>query len=308
MGFSLYLNSRIELEGWDLEITFRSLAEKNKRKKTQAAIIILMMCGIALPHANASAEEQLPDGRPIELSVPTDVSGAENTGGIPAFITAGAPMEVLHTIIDSPDFGGERDGWGIRLRKAKEKKPADFNLNFNPLLEKIKQTFAVILRTALIGLIVFIAILIFRYVRKYRGRGSLFARSSPLQPIPPGAQTDIHAMLAQSQELFDQGRLRYAWGLCVAAIFKSLTVYHGVAFPPGATEYDCITAARTAGGDQLAVPVNHWIAFAYGGRLPPADSFGEAVAYCRSLALPAAKPDDGTETAPGTLRDGEHHE
>jgi hypothetical protein len=32
MGFSLYINSRIEVEGWDIEITFRSFAEKLRKK------------------------------------------------------------------------------------------------------------------------------------------------------------------------------------------------------------------------------------------------------------------------------------
>jgi hypothetical protein len=32
MGFSLYINSRIEVEGWDIEITFRSLAEKLRKE------------------------------------------------------------------------------------------------------------------------------------------------------------------------------------------------------------------------------------------------------------------------------------
>jgi hypothetical protein len=32
MGFSLYINSRIEVEGWDIEITFRNLAEKLRKK------------------------------------------------------------------------------------------------------------------------------------------------------------------------------------------------------------------------------------------------------------------------------------
>ena len=281
MGFSLYINSRIELEGWDMEITFKALAEKSKLKKNiqTAALAIFLATGLLLPQRNVSAE----------------------TINNNFFSSEAVPMEVLQEILASPDFGGERDSWSIRLKNQKEKETPDFNFNFNPWLEIIKQAFAYILRLALICLIVLTAILIFHYVRKFRGGKTIFNMRRSLRTVQRSEDAEPAALLAQSRSHFSRGELRLAWGLCIAALFRTLTLHHGIAFQPGATEYDCLSAARSCGQDRkLAVPVNHWIQFAYGGQIPPEDSYHEAVAYCMSLAHPA--PD---AAVPGTAADSQ---
>ena len=302
MGFSLYLNCRVELEGWDLEILFRGLAEKNRHKNpARTAALIFLAAALLLPARSAVTQEN-----------PPGASGAENAA-VNAFVFHDdIPLETLQKILDSPDFGGERDGWGIRLKqKDKEKKQPELNLNFSPLLEKIKQFFALMLRSVLIGIAVILAIVLFIYIRRHSGGRSLFKKSGTARAISGAGGISPQALLEQSQEFFRRGELRQAWGLCIAALFRSLAVYRNMVFPPDATEYECLSAARAAADyAALAVPVNYWIAFAYAGRLPPHDSYQQAVAYCAGLAEAAleAAPDERQAARSGIARNGAAHE
>ena len=77
--------------------------------------------------------------------------------------------------------------------------------------------------------------------------------------------------------------LRQAWAHCLAGTLAAWR-RRGVAFPPDATEYDCLALVRKAvsgGGasdqDGLARLVGAWVAFAYGGRTPPAEEFEESL-------------------------------
>ena len=289
MGFSLYLNCRVELEGWDLEILFRGLAEKNKRKNpSRVLVMVFFALALLLPCGNTAAEEAIDNGQ-----------GAVSNGQV--------PLDALAEILASPDFGGMRDGWGIRLKQDRDKTQPDLNLNINPFLEKIKQTIAFILRMGLIGLIVFLAVLIFLRIRKSLGGRSIYKKNAAIQAIQGADNLSPQTLLAQSLDYFSCGQLRQAWGLCIAALFRALTLYRGIAFPPGATEYDCLNVARHAlpsQADSLSIAVNHWIAYAYAGRLPPQDSYMEAVAYCRGIAaLPSAEQPAEQGQLPGAAHE-----
>ncbi len=54
-GFALYLNRRTELEGWDLEIAFRRLAQK-----ATAAPMLVMLLALAMTATGLAAETQAP--------------------------------------------------------------------------------------------------------------------------------------------------------------------------------------------------------------------------------------------------------
>ncbi|MCC6195938.1 MAG: DUF4129 domain-containing protein, partial [Burkholderiales bacterium] len=56
-GFSLYLNRRSELEGWDLEVEFRRMSERHAGARARLAPIALaaVVLGFALPHTEAHA-------------------------------------------------------------------------------------------------------------------------------------------------------------------------------------------------------------------------------------------------------------
>jgi hypothetical protein len=197
-------------------------------------------------------------------------------------------MESLQIILGSPDFGGETDSWGIRLKNPPEER--DFpEYNFHPLMERLRQIFANVLRFLLISLIATLIILLFLYVRKIT--------TIKKSPINRSSITTLHGIPAESPKkllekavnFFQQDNLRMAWGYCIAAVILSWQLYRGLVFPPNATENDCVNLVELSSScdidekNTFSVLIKNWVNFAYAGRLPPSGSFEEAVNFCKNL-------------------------
>ncbi|MDR3248939.1 MAG: DUF4129 domain-containing protein, partial [Treponema sp.] len=101
--------------------------------------------------------------------------------------------------------------------------------------------------------------------------------------------------------LYSQGLHREAWGRCYAAALAAFTRYGGIRFPPGATEYRCLslvrlrtqtTGLRTPGhGSAFAELIRHWVALAYGGSVPPDGAFEDSLAWVGALCRPEIPPE-----------------
>jgi hypothetical protein len=275
MGFGLYLNSRVEVEGWDIEIMFRGFAETHKRKKNISAALVLALVFFLIPPVRGFAADES-----------ADRSGV--TGNLFAANGADAPLETLRTILDSPDFGGERDGWGIRWKNPRQPKEKP-GLDLSPWLEPVMRFFAAALRLLVIAFAAFLAVFLLFQLRK-ADRGRPAPRRRPvMKGLRNAGGESPEALLQKARAFFAQGDLRRAWGFCAAAAIGSWPAYRGLAFPPDATEYGCVELVRASGAgrhneaEAFAALVNHWVSFAYGGQLPPEGSFEEALTFCESL-------------------------
>ena len=264
MGFSLYINSRIEVEGWDLEIKFRSFSQKyGKQIKKSVLLFVFYLACVFLP-VNTYADDLQPS------------PAGENV-----------PFEELQNILESPDFGGEEDSWGIRLKKPPEKREPS-NTDFSPFFEKIRLIFASLLRIFLIAIIIALAVVLFIFARK------LIYNRIPVKKKPEvtalrGIQSkNPDELLEKSLDYYKQGELRLAWGYCTAAVILSWQLYRSVVFPPNVTENECadivnLTQPNSGETKIFGYLIKYWVNFAYAGRIPPLESFNEAVNYCRSL-------------------------
>jgi hypothetical protein len=260
MGFSLYINSRINAEGWDIEIMFRSFAEKLKNKKNFFMIIILCLVFMFIPEKISS-------------------DGWESSQD--------APLELLQKIFDSPEFGGEKDTWNIRLKKPFEQVNIP-DIQINPMTERLRIIFASVLRFIVISLFAILAVFLFIYARKLVNERNTSVKKSSmtvLRGIPGKNPDDI---LKDSVNFFEQGNLRMAWGYCTAAAILSWSLCRSPAFPLNATESDCADMVRSMHGSHpdaqdFCTLINHWINFAYAGQLPPEGSFEKAAAFCRRI-------------------------
>jgi hypothetical protein len=285
MGFGLYINSRVEVEGWDIQLLFRNFAEEKKKKAaprgTVPVSIILMMIVLLPLKGYAETSEPPPDGE------------------TPA-------LEILHEILNAPDFGGEKEGWGIRFKEQKERREwPDFNSL--PRIEKVKLAVGYILRSLVILSIAALGIFSLRrlyILGRKKGWGPLASRDSPGKGsvktrgiIPPVRQSPAF-LLDRAQDLYLGGRIREAWAACLAGAIAAYTRRRGVFFPPDATEYDCLALVRasdaeaavgnevppqTAGEGGFAGLVLCWIDLAYRGIPPGMGTFEAALAFCRSL-------------------------
>jgi hypothetical protein len=262
MGFSLYINSRINVEGWDIEIMFRSFAEKIKNKRINGVLIIFFVFCMFLPNNISAADWEF-----------------EKADG-------DVPLEILKDIQNSPEFGGEEDSWGIRLKKPINLDYApDFNVN--PFLEKLRLIFANILRFILIVLITALAVILLFYVRRLVYERNMSGKGPSVKILHGIPAENPDELLQKAKACFEQNNLRMAWGYCTAAVIISWSAFRGLVFPPNATENDCADMVRQTGNSEEAKNfckiINHWINIAYAGKNPPEGSFEEASAFCRSL-------------------------
>jgi hypothetical protein len=94
-GFGLYLNRRVQLEGWDLELSFRDLARR-ARSRMGAGLVLAALLALAAPAARALQ------------SVPPAPAGPARP----------EPKEILAEVLKAPEFASRRQDWGLRPRRA----------------------------------------------------------------------------------------------------------------------------------------------------------------------------------------------
>ena len=264
MGFSLYINSRIETEGWDLEITFRDFAqcaEKFKNGLKNTALIILLSVCLFLPAKTFAddADQAMPD----------------------------VPLETLKAILDSPDYGSVEESWGIRFKNQQERQREEIEFD-SDLLLRIKQIFAYTLRFILICVIAFLLALLFIYLRKIQLNRNVTSDNYSENILLSSHEEDPALLLEKAVNFHKRGETRLAWGYCAAAAIQSWSIYCGIKFPADAAENDCVNLVIEKSNNSRQAAdfgkyIKMWIYFAYAGRLPPEGSFEEAVNYCITL-------------------------
>jgi hypothetical protein len=264
MGFSLYINSRVEVEGWDLEIKFRSFAEKHRKQILKSALLLVFCFACVVFPARTFADDW------------QSSAAGENV-----------PFEELQNILGSPDFGSEKDSWGIQLKKPQEEKETP-DVDFSPAFEKLRLIFANILRIFLVLSVIALAVISLIFTRK------MIYKKIPVKKKP--AITALHGinagnpetLLQKSLNYYNLGELRLAWGYCTAAAILSWQIYRSVYFPPNATESDCadIITLTQSNSDEAKIfdnLIRYWVNLAYAGKLPPPESFNEAYIYCKEI-------------------------
>jgi hypothetical protein len=319
MGFGIYINSRVEAEGWDLEILLRQFAESHARTPGPPAkgpdgpppdgreehqpgplkagaltrAPLLLCLGLALIPLKGYAAETAETSADISA-----VISAEALVGSFEEVFAGkdgeAPEELLAEILRSPDFGEKREGWGIRF-KQREYEPSPEYLPA-PRIEAIKRGFAYALRFCMILALGGAVVFTFLHRQKFRREPALPKTGTSREILTP-SQDDPRLLLDQAELCQNQGRYREAWALCFSGAIAAYR-YRGIRFPPGATEYECLSLVRSAEGDPsgeaggFAALVLGRVSLAYGGKVPEPGTFESALAFCRSL-LPAGNGEGG---------------
>jgi hypothetical protein len=275
MGFSLYINSRVETEGWDIELLFKTCVEKIKKsRKTLAASALILFLFFAGGRTPAFCNDEQKTVKP-ELLIP-----------------APAPKEAekaLERVLESPEFGSKKPGKGIQFKQS-DRPSNNFNWPNNLNFPGLKEILGIILRFLVVAALVTVLIIAAFYI--YRRRGMLFfKREKGKSTVYDPAPEKCRELLQKAEELYKKGRIREAWALCLKAfisVFSELWYCH---LPPEATEYEALTlirkssdeAAEGGGIGYFETFIRNWIIFAYGGQEPAAGAFEQSLASCRSL-------------------------
>ncbi|MDR1108848.1 MAG: hypothetical protein LBL19_07425 [Spirochaetaceae bacterium] len=196
----------------------------------------------------------------------------------------------LEEVLLSPDFGGEKPGWGIRFKSRQQGNRAP-RVSPAPWIAGIARAFAWGLRFVLVGGILILGGLLFFRLRKQNREKNPVPVQAGLPVLPWGESPRL--LLDKARSLHGEGKIREAWGCCFSAAKAAFSQYRGLAFPPNATEYDCLALAPVPGFRAL---VSAWVNLAYGGKNPPEGAFTGALDFCSSLLNPQGESPVPEET------------
>jgi hypothetical protein len=321
MGFGVYINSRVETEGWDLQILFKKFesskapAEPSKESsgkplddsssgaaktlQNSTMPLVFVLCVFLFFPAAANAQDLPgPQAAPEEPSeAPVEEPSEESVEFFPeGFLSdESSPREVLGEVLSSPDFGYTEPSWRIRLKKESEEKelPDIPGIDVSGF-EKIKEALGFGLR-ALVCLVIGGAV-VFIFYRLYQNRGN-FGSHKPKGRVnyrnPLFSPESPEALFARASRFFASGNIREAWAACLQGSISAYSRYGDISFPPDATEYGCLALVRSSGGrgdGGFGELVSNWIYLAYGGRTPPEGSFERSLEFGRALKTSLGSP------------------
>jgi len=265
-GFALYLNRRIELEAWDIEISFRNIANRRQPSPVQVLMLPLLILVTALLGAGTPGNAQAVDGHDRESAA-----------------------ELIAQVMQGEDFGQDREVRRWRFKDWSEDAEEAFPewiIDFLVWLEahqEFGQGWSGAAFWIKILLVTLFGGLLFYLIRRYRGPLSrpLQSRAGVAAPeilfgldvTPESLPTDVPA---QVMRLWEEGASRDALSLLYRASLSRLIERYQVAFHASHTEAECASLVRARGIESLSEYfwelTQVWGRLAYGHRLPAGDT------------------------------------
>ncbi|HEX7055268.1 MAG TPA: hypothetical protein VF211_15200 [Burkholderiales bacterium] len=235
-GFALYLNRRTLLEGWDLEVALRRLAERH----AALAAAVLVALGALFPPAPAHAQKD--------------------------------PRTEIAEVLKAPEFGYERETmvWQPRDQRAPDEREPRRPFAFAGELARIAE---LLMWIAAVAVVAFLILQLYRALPRlapeprapYRAPEAMFG----LELAPETLPEDVPAAAAA---LAGQGRLREALALLYRGALSRLVHQRGVQLLASHTEAEVLGLAPPECAPYLARLIEAWRACAYASRAPAADA------------------------------------
>ena len=262
-GFSLYLNRRTILEGWDMEVRLRQLG--NRLRSAAGTATAILLCAVlvagATPKVAHAADTTTPDA-----------------------------AETIADVLASPEFEQYKQVTRWRsLEKKEDEQTKDprfgqFWRNLALLLSDISQGLlwvgiAILVPLLLYVLRNFVPESLARKLEPYEPPANLFG----LKVAPESLPADVPGT---ARRLAGQGQLREALSLLYRGALSALIHQYRVVVHAGATESDCARAATLAldapGAGYFSSLVMTWQQLAYASSQPQAE---QVDALCRDWAF-----------------------
>lgn len=290
-GFSLYLQRRIDLEAWDIEIKFRSLAErrentskkadivfekKNTPSKTLSAVV-LCACFISSAYLSPSpvyAETQASEPQNTDNQQPLSEQEQKKVLLEKKEFKQKLKQskEDIRTVLTDSDFQNIKVDKGWRIKKPEEKKDGDedmpewlknvfeflFGRDSSASLPNIAQFFEILLWGAVISCVLIIVIKYRKWLLSLLKIHSVTDDSGSL-PQPKvlfGLDVTQKSMqedaLSHSQAEWNAGNQRMALSILLRATVIKLLHDYKYPFIEGYTEQECVRVAEKMGNKKIA--------------------------------------------------------
>lgn len=261
-GFSLYLNRRSELEGWDIDVAFRRLAARvttpiGQKLARVSGWLLALTLGLCL-----WAPPQIAQAEPLKLQ------------------TESKAKQVITEILKDPIFGRETEEMQWQIRPPKEeKKEEPGRPEWLKTLMQVMEVIAEIMRVGIWAIAALVAAFLIYLIIRYRDAWMPGERVRSLPPeflfgldVRPESLPDDVA--AAARQALAAGHIEEALSLLYRAALVALIHRLHVEFRAGDTEGDCLQRVRDrlepAANTHFRALLDCWRAAAYGHRLPPA--------------------------------------
>ncbi len=252
-GFGLYLNARVHLEGWDIDLAFRRMTRRLSAAATAAAVLAVAVVAPATAANGATGE-------------PPDGPAAQETGGA----SSKAQQRIEHVLSDS-DF--DRTVTVERFKWKFSSSAPDW----------VSGAFQGVLRGLVLAVLVAAALGLLWLLWRYGPRPS-GGRSVPDEAARPPPPRVVSGMDIRPESLPDDvpaaarsawvaGRRTEAMSLLYRGALARLTHRHGVPIRSSDTEEDCLGRLQEGaiGDDLLGYMrrlVGAWVRCRYAQSLP----------------------------------------
>jgi hypothetical protein len=264
-GFCLYVNRRVGLEGWDLELVLRRLARRLAQAASPVAGLFLLLLLTVTP-GHAQAETRLEEPTPERIA------------------------REVSQVLQEPEFRVWRDRtvwrpvWGKRLGRRSEEQGWAWN-RLSGLASWIAR-----LAPWLLGLAASAAIAYLLAARLRTGQRSPRAPPQGGPALPGASGPDVErlpeAWAAAARAAWSAGRPDQAFSLLYRGALALLEARQGQPLSCGATEGEALARARMGPGGPaepillalLEQSAGAWLELAYGRRVPSAERFAAVLA------------------------------
>lgn len=284
-GFALYLNRRTLLEGWDIEIAFRRMAQRHRPSSKSAvsagvlmSIFVVCVLGAVLVFPSQSLAA-------VAATAPVSASQAATAVETPEQL-----KQRISQVLKQPEFQTEKveQHWKYVGKQAEKKQP-----NSVPAWLKFLARIVPGMARVFEGLLwlVLAAAIVWLIVKRKRWLGWFDHQPSatPAQPAQALFGLDIQPQslpenIAEAAwKLWQDGQHRIALSLLYRGALACWVTREKIALGANATEGDCMRLFRAGStqetGDYFCQLTHAWQNTAYAGRQPNTEEMQQ---LCRS--------------------------
>jgi hypothetical protein len=286
-GFGLYLNRRVQLEGWDIELAFRRTA--TRLAQGVAALLVFVVIGAGLAGPAHAADDDDDFGRQVKQLIDRARVSEEEKAKAPKLeqLLGRAHRDDGKSFRDSVkqayadgDLDPHEKIWEWKRRIPEPEKKDTPQVETPWWVRLLGRGLGSV---AQFGLWILFALLIVFLIAKHRvWLPWISARINGMRTpddlilgaeasAPPALPDDVAAAV---RALLGEGRIREALALFYRAAVARLVEMSGTPLPPGATEADCLRRSRELGDERYAALfariVRAWQGTAYAQRDPAA--------------------------------------
>ncbi|WP_214000927.1 hypothetical protein [Arsukibacterium sp.] len=286
-GFLTYINRRIALEAWDLELKFRKIALRLKAATTTVALLLCFTLGVMPQPLSANANQGA-------SSVATAGQDASDTGATALYQPEYKEQirQQVEQIYQEQELINYTSSWVQDDTEHTEVADADW-LAF---LAFIGDGLGVLGWLCIIA--VSLGLLYWLYLNYERLLRPFIAKAPPVEPTIPLMFADLPAeinhddLLAQARYYHQQANARLMLACLLRFALHHIQQHYPVRLSATMTEHECLNAISHSTPAQIGVTtrrlIDSWIVIAWGHQQLSLDSLGAILAELESWQQQAA--------------------